>query len=76
MLTRNIVIKGDSTSQTTKFGAHMMAMSGQLHLSEVEFVYCGQKLLKSRYPVHFHLAGNLMTDSWIKNLAIHESYSR
>ena len=76
ILTRNIVFKGDPSSQTTKFGAHFMAMSGEVHLSEVEFDNCGQVQLKSRYPVHFHLAGSSMVGSWVKNLAIHNSFSR
>ena len=76
LLSRNILIRGDESSDSSKFGAHFMAMAGIVHLSQVEFDRCGQKQLKSRYPVHFHLAGSSMIGSSLDHLAIHNSYSR
>ena len=58
LLTRNIVIQGDSaTSAVNGFGGHIMGMSGTLRVEGVELHFMGQKGLMARYPMHWHLMG-------------------
>ncbi len=76
LLTRNIVIRGDAPSATSKFGGHVMAMSGSsLRLSGVELRNMGQKGRLARYPVHWHLAGNRAGD-YLENSSIVHSFNR
>ncbi len=77
LLSRNIVIAGDDSSEQTGFGAHMMVMGGgQFHLDRVEFYRVGQKGRSGRYPLHAHLLGSAGANSFLKNSSIHHSYNR
>lgn len=59
LLTRNIVIQGDSSSNATGFGGHVMVMrGGTAHVEGVEFYRMGQRGRQARYPMHWHLAGD------------------
>ena len=58
LLTRNVVIQGDSaTSVVAGYGGHMMGMGGTLRVEGVELHFMGQKGLMARYPMHWHLMG-------------------
>jgi hypothetical protein len=68
-----------------EFGAHVM-MSGAgtangspqsifAHFSNVEFYHVGQSFRLGRYPIHFHMNGD-MSGSYVKECAIHESFNR
>jgi hypothetical protein len=46
-----------------------------IHLSYVEFFWVGQAFRVGRYPIHFHLLGNV-TGSYAKGCAIHNSFNR
>lgn len=55
LLTRNIVISGDSNSLLTGFGGHLMMRNvAAAQIQGVEFVQMGQQGVLGRYPVHFH----------------------
>lgn len=46
-----------------------------VRLSNVEFFHVGQSFRLGRYPIHFHLNGD-MPSSYVKECAIHESFNR
>lgn len=74
--TRNIVIKGDATSATSKFGGHVMVMAGSsAKIDGVQFLSMGQKGKVGRYPFHWHLTGNA-SGQYITNSSIVHSYNR
>ncbi|XP_074660960.1 fibrocystin-L-like [Tubulanus polymorphus] len=45
------------------------------HLEYVEITYAGQAFRLGRYPVHFHLNGN-MNGSYVRGCAIHRTFNR
>ena len=57
LLTRNIVIQGDSASSAGGFGGHLIGMGGTLRVDGVELHFMGQKGLLARYPMHWHVMG-------------------
>jgi cell migration-inducing and hyaluronan-binding protein len=76
LLTRNIRIRASDDAEQSYFGGHIMAMTAsQVHISGVELYRMGQHLTLARYPMHWHLVGDA-TGQYIKNSAIHDTYSR
>ena len=81
LLTRNVKYRGDeATSSLNKYGAHIMLASpgdesvvGKIE--NCEFFDVGQAFKLGRYPLHFHMIGTV-TQSYIKNNAIHQTYNR
>ena len=57
LLTRNVLIQGDSASSAGGFGGHMMGMGGTLRVEGVELHFMGQKGKVARYPMHWHMMG-------------------
>ncbi|MEP6687692.1 MAG: G8 domain-containing protein [Gemmatimonadales bacterium] len=57
LLTRNIVIQGDSATSVGGFGGHLIGMGGTLRVDGVELHFMGQKGLMARYPMHWHVMG-------------------
>ncbi|XP_052245987.1 fibrocystin-L-like isoform X3 [Dreissena polymorpha] len=47
----------------------------QAHLSYAEFTFAGQAFRLGRYPIHFHLNGN-MSKSFVEGCAIHKTFNR
>ena len=45
------------------------------HIEYTEFTYVGQAFRIGRYPIHFHLNGN-MNGSYIKGCSIHQAHNR
>ncbi|KAF2078218.1 hypothetical protein CYY_000508 [Polysphondylium violaceum] len=75
LLSRKIVIRGDPTSSDAdSFGGHILTM-GEGQFSGIRLHKMGQKNMKARYPVHFHLANTLL-NSYITDCAVHQSYYR
>ena len=73
---------------TDQFGAHIMISAGTSNVkssirketviarfSNVEFFHVGQAFRLGRYPIHFHMNGD-MPSSYVKECAIHESFNR
>ena len=80
LLTRNIVFQGDSNSESTLFGAHLMlhssgddSLTGRIE--NVEFRQVGQAFQLGRYPIHFHMIGDVY-NSYIRGNSIHHTYNR
>jgi len=77
MLSRNIVIQASADADQTLFGGHIMAMLGsKMFVEGVELNRMGQNMHLARYPIHWHLIGDGGQGQYIKNSAIHNTYSR
>jgi cell migration-inducing and hyaluronan-binding protein len=77
MLSRNILIQASHDADQDLFGGHIMAMSGsEMYVSGVELNRMGQNMHLARYPIHWHLIGDGGKGQYIKNSAIHNTYSR
>lgn len=80
LLTRNIVVTGDSDSVDKKYGAHVM-MHGPTdqglvaHIAYVEGTNCGQPAIVGRYCFHFHMNGDV-SDSYFIGNSVHDSFAR
>lgn len=76
LLSRNIVIQGDQSSDSNGFGGHVMIMrNGVALFSGVEMNRMGQKGILGRYPFHWHLAENV-AGQYIRNSSIRNSFNR
>ena len=76
LLNRNITIQGDADSVNDGFGAHTMVHpGGAQHIQGVEYVRVGQRDLLGRYPLHWHLAGEI-EGQYIEGVSVHESYQK
>src|SRR3984957_14760279 len=77
MLSRNIVVQASPDADQTLFGGHIMAMLGsKMFVDGVELNRMGQNMHLARYPIHWHLIGDGGQGQYIKNSAIHNTYSR
>ena len=45
------------------------------HIDHVELFYVGQAFRIGRYPIHFHINGN-MSGSYVKHSSIHQAFNR
>jgi hypothetical protein len=77
LLTRNVKIQGDPTSELDSWGAHtMVAFGGVYRVENAEFFRCGQQGEMSRYPIHFHVSQEWGRLSYAKFNSIHHSFQR
>ena len=56
----------------------MMRGEGQnvsARFNDVEVTRCGQAFQMGRYPIHYHMIGNV-AGSYVRNTAVHESFNR
>ena len=80
-LTRNVVIQGDDDTETLQYGVHIMAHSDTgddssiARISYTEVRQAGQAYNVGRYPIHFHLIGNVR-ESYVYGNAVHHTYNR
>lgn len=81
LLTRNIVYRGDpEDSKKYLYGAHIMLHSPGDGTSEgrieyVELRDVGQAFKLGRYPLHFHIMGQVHK-SYIRGNSIYHTYNR
>lgn len=80
LLSRNIIYQGDESSALKEYGAHIMMHSNGMEpfiarIEYAEFFNVGQAFQLGRYPIHFHLIGQVHT-SYVKGNAVHQSYNR
>ena len=80
LLSRNIVIRGDESSQMHQFGVTIMLFSpGDESLigriENVEVTAAGQAFRLGRYPIHFHMIGNVKK-SYIRSNSVHRTFNR
>ena len=75
LLSHNITIEGDSAT-TTGINGHIMIMQGgTAHVEGVELFRMGQKSVKARYPMHWHLAGPV-PGQYFRNSSVWRSTNR
>jgi cell migration-inducing and hyaluronan-binding protein len=76
LLTRNIKVQASADAEESYFGGHIMAMDGStMTVSGIELTRMGQHLTLARYPIHWHINGDVQ-GQYIENSAIHDTYSR
>ncbi|MEN3309541.1 MAG: hypothetical protein V7603_5743, partial [Micromonosporaceae bacterium] len=76
LLSHNLRITGPDNAPTTKFGGHVMVMSGGvLRMSNVELYAMGQVGVLGRYPIHWHFAGD-GSGSLVDSVSVHDSFNR
>jgi cell migration-inducing and hyaluronan-binding protein len=76
LLTRNIKVQASADAEQSYFGGHIMAMDGStMTVSGIELNRMGQHLTLARYPIHWHVNGDV-NGQYIKNSAIHDTYNR
>jgi cell surface hyaluronidase len=76
LLTRNIVIRGDSLSERAGHGGHVMLLRGAFgHVDGVELYRMGQRNKLARYPFHWHVAGSV-PGQFIRNSSVWRTFNR
>lgn len=79
LLTRNIVIRGDAASASSRFGAHLMFMPGgptSVQLQGVEITDAGQFDRLGRYPIHFHQLTTGCGACYVRDSSVHDTIQR
>ncbi len=75
LLTRNITIQGD-TGSTPGYGGHIMIMAGAVaHIEGVELFQMGQRGQLARYPMHWHVAGDV-SGQYFRNNSVWRTFNR
>jgi hypothetical protein len=76
LLTRNIVVQGDSSSSANTTGGHtMIGVGGKAYVDGVEFNTCGQSGRLGRYCFHWHLVGDA-DGQFIRNASAHSAFHK
>ncbi len=76
LLSRNLTIEGDQSSEVSGFGGHFMIMpSSTVRMNHTELYRMGQQYHIARYPFHWHLCGDA-SEQYIRNCSIHKGYNR
>ncbi|EAR99597.2 IPT/TIG domain protein (macronuclear) [Tetrahymena thermophila SB210] len=77
LLTRNVVYEGDDSSIQTQYGAHLMLHGSKTsaRIRYAEFRHTGQPAIIGRYPIHFHMVGDV-SGSIVEGNAVHDSFAR
>jgi hypothetical protein len=80
LLSRNVIVQGDSKSSSWQFGATiMMFSSGDESLigriENIEVRNAGQAFRLGRYPIHFHMIGTVRR-SYCRSNSVHHTFNR
>ena len=76
VLTRNVKIQASEDAAESYFGGHIMAMvTSKMYIEGVELNRMGQHMELARYPIHWHLVGDVK-GQYIRNAAIHDTFNR
>ena len=75
LLTRNITIQGD-TGSTPGYGGHIIVLAGRHRRVEgVELFQMGQRGHLARYPMHWHMAGDV-SGQYFRNSSVWRTFNR
>jgi cell migration-inducing and hyaluronan-binding protein len=75
LLSRNITIQGD-TGSTPGYGGHVMILGGATaHIEGVELYQMGQRGQLARYPMHWHMAGDV-SGQYFRNSSVWRTFNR
>jgi cell migration-inducing and hyaluronan-binding protein len=76
LINRNVVVQGDSSSEATGYGGHILVLAGGVaHVDAVELYRMGQRGRIARYPFHWHMAGHVPGQS-ITRSSVWRSFNR
>ena len=89
LLSRNVIVQGDTLSTLDKHGAHIMLHSRHhdsildrsqgesltARIEDIEVRYSGQMGRLGRYSIHFHMIGSVK-NSYVRRNSIHHTYNR
>ncbi|XP_060071183.1 cell surface hyaluronidase-like [Ylistrum balloti] len=77
LITRNVKIEGESSGEDN-YGGHIKCVEGftSCNFHDFELNLMGQQKVLGRYPIHFHLAGNVEGKAKVESLSIHDTYAR
>ncbi|KXZ43941.1 hypothetical protein GPECTOR_77g37 [Gonium pectorale] len=82
VLTRNVVLMGDWTSEANMYGVQVMAYSppylprALIRFDNIEVTQSGQAYRLGRYSIHWHVHGDVNFQSWVRGCSIHHTYNR
>ena len=79
LLTRNIKIRGQMKDEDDTYGGHIKAFEGfeTYRIQGVELTQMGQKGVKGRYPIHWHLTKETNPEkTYAKQNSIHDVFQR
>jgi len=79
LLSRNILISGETVDDEDRFGGHIKAFRGfaDLRIRGVEFTKMGQYGIVGRYPIHWHMAHSVEDkDTYAMENSIHDVFQR
>ncbi len=75
LLSRNITIRGD-TGSTSGYGGHVIVLAGATaRIEGVELFQMGQRGKLARYPMHWHMAGDV-SGQYFRNNTVWRTFSR
>ncbi|HSB55743.1 MAG TPA: G8 domain-containing protein, partial [Gemmatimonadales bacterium] len=75
LLSRNITIQGD-TGSTPGYGGHIIILGGATaHIEGVELFQMGQRGQLARYPMHWHMAGDV-SGHYFRNNSVWRTFNR
>ena len=78
LLTRNVLIRGDESAKVTGHGAHIMVRGkgkSFARFSYFEMFLAGQKFQLGRYPIHYHMMGEV-DGMFIRGVSVHHTFNR
>ena len=79
LLSRNIKVSGAMKNEDDTYGGHIKAFEGfeTYRIQGIELTKMGQKWVKGRYPIHFHLAKEINPErAYAKDNSIHDVFQR
>jgi autotransporter-associated beta strand protein len=85
LLSRNVKIQGDAGSEGAGFGGHIMVMnmmpdspqeSGKAFIEGVELYRMGQKAIRGRYPMHWHMLADAGLGQYFRDSVVRHSFNR
>lgn len=76
LLSRDVRFTGDATAEDTRYGGHTMIMNNaSMRISGAEFTHMGQEGLLGKYPLHWHLMGDV-SGQFVRHSSIHHTFNK
>ncbi|MFK7957533.1 MAG: G8 domain-containing protein, partial [Lysobacterales bacterium] len=76
LLSRDVRFTGDASAASTRYGGHSMIMNNaSMRISGAEFTLMGQEGLLGKYPLHWHLMGDV-SGQFVRNSSIHHTFNK
>jgi len=79
LLSRNVLISGETDDEEDRFGGHIKAFRGfgDLRIRGAELTKMGQYGIVGRYPIHWHMAHSVEDkDTYARENSIHDVFQR